>query len=111
MKFRCPAAAAVLKPPSGVNEDEDCLTLNVFRPKSHRDGKKIPVAVYIHGGAFNRGTCELIYISQFNRVFTMLNAFSCSSDAQHCIYGRVVRIAFLGHYIQLQVRLLVCIAL
>lgn len=38
--------------------DEDCMTLNVFRPKT--DGtKKVPVAVYIHGGAFNRGSARM----------------------------------------------------
>lgn len=34
---------------------EDCLFLNVFRPK--QDGK-YPVLVYIHGGGFNSGSSE-----------------------------------------------------
>ncbi|PSN69828.1 carboxylesterase [Corynespora cassiicola Philippines] len=40
---------------------EDCLTANVFRLPSTRnqeaqEQKLLPVAVYVHGGAFNRGT-------------------------------------------------------
>lgn len=36
---------------------EDCLTANVFRQARKDDsGKLLPVALYIHGGAFNRGT-------------------------------------------------------
>ncbi|KAF4982177.1 hypothetical protein FZEAL_2154 [Fusarium zealandicum] len=34
---------------------EDCLTANVFR-QSSGSHTKLPVAIYIHGGAFNRGT-------------------------------------------------------
>ncbi|OLN85436.1 Acetylcholinesterase 2 [Colletotrichum chlorophyti] len=39
---------------------EDCLTANVFRPQTssaqYESKTPLPVAVYIHGGAFNRGT-------------------------------------------------------
>lgn len=45
-----------LLPSFALPMDEDCMTLNVFRPKL-KDMKKVPVAVYIHGGAFNRGSC------------------------------------------------------
>ncbi|KAJ4397823.1 hypothetical protein N0V93_002060 [Gnomoniopsis smithogilvyi] len=39
---------------------EDCLTANVFRQaESVQEGKLLPVAVYIHGGAFNRGTASM----------------------------------------------------
>lgn len=40
---------------------EDCLTANVFRPARHLDASnsKLPVAIYIHGGAFNRGTANM----------------------------------------------------
>lgn len=35
---------------------EDCLTANVFRPiRKSGDTTLLPVLVYIHGGAFNRG--------------------------------------------------------
>lgn len=44
----------------GLVYNEDCLTANVFRQEgSTRDGKLLPVAVYIHGGAFNRGTATM----------------------------------------------------
>src|ERR1035438_1773504 len=36
-------------------QSEDCLHLNVFTP-GLRDGKKRPVLLYIHGGAYNNGT-------------------------------------------------------
>jgi para-nitrobenzyl esterase len=36
-------------------QSEDCLNLNVF-PPGLRDGKKRPVLVYFHGGAYNNGT-------------------------------------------------------
>lgn len=41
---------------------EDCLTANVFRQqgsKAEDKAKLLPVAVYIHGGAFNRGTASM----------------------------------------------------
>jgi acetylcholinesterase len=47
--------------PSGNIEDpevpdgEDCLNLNVFRPRVRDQTKKLPVLVYIHGGSFNYG--------------------------------------------------------
>ena len=34
---------------------EDCLFLNVFTPESAKDGDKLPVLVYIHGGGFTGG--------------------------------------------------------
>ncbi|RDW76514.1 Carboxylic ester hydrolase [Aspergillus mulundensis] len=47
-----------------LKQSEDCLTANVFRPSSpngtvdreHEANKALPVAIYIHGGAFNRGS-------------------------------------------------------
>ncbi|CAN8101223.1 unnamed protein product [Discula destructiva] len=39
---------------------EDCLTANVFRQAgSDSESKLLPVAIYIHGGAFNRGTASM----------------------------------------------------
>nr|KMM65098.1 carboxylesterase 1 [Coccidioides posadasii RMSCC 3488] len=49
---RCPAG------PLGWTADdwgEDCLNLNLFRPKDRPHNTKLPVAVYLHGGAFNGG--------------------------------------------------------
>lgn len=34
---------------------EDCLFLNVFAPDSAREGDKLPVLIYIHGGGFTGG--------------------------------------------------------
>ena len=34
---------------------EDCLFLNIFAPDTAREGSKLPVLVYIHGGGFTGG--------------------------------------------------------
>ncbi|KAK9468723.1 Carboxylesterase [Lipomyces arxii] len=39
---------------SGV-QSEDCLFLNVFRPKSSMKHEKLPVMVWVHGGSFYLG--------------------------------------------------------
>jgi acetylcholinesterase len=56
---RCPGKQ--LLPPGGGPDvwSEDCLTANVFRPTNMPAGKKVPVMVYVHGGAFNRGTAKM----------------------------------------------------
>ncbi|CAG7933115.1 unnamed protein product [Penicillium olsonii] len=40
-------------------QSEDCLTANIFRPADRKEEEKLPVAVYIHGGAFNRGSAAM----------------------------------------------------
>ena len=35
--------------------DEDCLFLNVFTPENAKNGDKLPVLIYIHGGGFTGG--------------------------------------------------------
>ena len=35
--------------------DDDCLFLNIFTPAEAREGQKLPVLVYIHGGGFTGG--------------------------------------------------------
>jgi len=35
--------------------DEDCLFLNIWTPADAREGNKLPVLVYIHGGGFTGG--------------------------------------------------------
>ncbi len=42
----------------GATASEDCLNLNVWTPQL-RDGKKRPVMVYFHGGAYNGGSVNL----------------------------------------------------
>ena len=34
---------------------EDCLFLNIFTPETAKEGDKLPVLVYIHGGSFTGG--------------------------------------------------------
>ena len=50
-----PAFAGYHLPPDEGIESEDCLRLNVWTP-GLRDGRKRPVMVYIHGGAYSNGT-------------------------------------------------------
>ncbi|KAI1098575.1 alpha/beta-hydrolase [Jackrogersella minutella] len=50
--FRAPAKLFVVRGPT-LEESEDCLTANVFRQTG--SAGSLPVAVYFHGGAFNRG--------------------------------------------------------
>lgn len=41
-------------------ESEDCLTVNIFRQEGSSGSKKLlPVALYMHGGAFNRGQAAM----------------------------------------------------
>ncbi|KAK9463843.1 Carboxylesterase [Lipomyces oligophaga] len=38
-----------------ANESEDCLYLNVFRPKQNSYESSLPVMVWVHGGSFTEG--------------------------------------------------------
>lgn len=40
-----------------VEQSEDCLTANIFQPIGHHNN--LPVAIYVHGGAFNRGSASM----------------------------------------------------
>ena len=52
----CPQPASKDIPLSDMSED--CLTLNVWSP-ARRAGAKLPVMVWIHGGAFETGSSRL----------------------------------------------------
>lgn len=41
--------------PLGTTPSEDCLTLNVWRPKARKSVRKLPVIVWIYGGGFVNG--------------------------------------------------------
>ncbi|CAJ2513126.1 Uu.00g012450.m01.CDS01 [Anthostomella pinea] len=60
---RAPAKQFVVRGPK-LETSEDCLTANVFRQTSPAEGngagsKLLPVAIYLHGGAFNRGNAAM----------------------------------------------------
>ncbi|PYH86843.1 carboxylesterase, partial [Aspergillus uvarum CBS 121591] len=55
---RCPGKQ-LLQIPGDSGSSEDCLTANVFRPQGVQGKGKLPVAVYVHGGAYNRGTASM----------------------------------------------------
>jgi hypothetical protein len=48
---RCPAGEE-----DNVPQGEDCLNVNIWRPKALALEKKLPVVIHLHGGAFNFGT-------------------------------------------------------
>jgi para-nitrobenzyl esterase len=63
LRWKPPVAAAswtgerdAAKPGAECQKEEDCLTLNVVRPAGAKPGAKLPVMVWIHGGAFAIGT-------------------------------------------------------
>ena len=63
LRWKPPAAAPVWpgerdasKAGPRCQDVEDCLTLNVVRPASAKPGQKLPVMVWIHGGAYVIGT-------------------------------------------------------
>ncbi|MFD4245929.1 carboxylesterase/lipase family protein [Streptomyces sp. NPDC058525] len=43
-----------LRDPAAVSED--CLYLDVYRPRSARPGARLPVLFWMHGGAYSQGT-------------------------------------------------------
>ena len=48
--------AGAFPPPASASED--CLYLNVFKPAAASAGARLPVLVYVHGGAFTQGSGE-----------------------------------------------------
>lgn len=59
---RAPAKQLLTIGPT-LEENEDCLTANIFRQARHGNPSELtnalPVAVYFHGGAFNRGNAAM----------------------------------------------------
>lgn len=49
----------LLTPRIKLHFSEDCLNANVFTPQSRHPGELLPVMVYIHGGAWNRGSSSM----------------------------------------------------
>ncbi|WP_296596204.1 carboxylesterase family protein [Phenylobacterium sp.] len=63
LRWRPPAAAPTWtgerdasKAGARCQDVEDCLTINVVRPAGAKPGQKLPVMVWIHGGAYVVGT-------------------------------------------------------
>lgn len=62
-----PSAYGCKPPTSSVADSlacsEDCLTANVFRQEASKSQQQqqgpLPVMIYVHGGAFNRGTASM----------------------------------------------------
>lgn len=56
--FAVPGKALLSGGPK-LEQSEDCLTANIFRPVSSIKAGNLPVAIYIHGGALNRGSAAM----------------------------------------------------
>lgn len=52
----CPQSAAVVVEGHTLPQSEDCLSLNVYTPASATPTSKLPVYVFIHGGALQNGS-------------------------------------------------------
>ncbi|GAO18513.1 uncharacterized protein UV8b_06623 [Ustilaginoidea virens] len=56
----CPQPLGPWEPPISLTNvtrvSEDCLNLNVARPAGTREGARLPVLVYLHGGSFWSGS-------------------------------------------------------
>ena len=55
---RAPATQLITIGPT-LEQSEDCLTVNIFRPARQSESDLLPVALYVHGGAFNRGNAAM----------------------------------------------------
>ncbi|HXQ12387.1 MAG TPA: carboxylesterase family protein [Caulobacteraceae bacterium] len=60
----------------GVTQSEDCLTINVFTPAHRARGAKLPVMVWIYGGAFIGGSANNYDGSKFARDGVVLVTFN-----------------------------------
>nr|ARM65392.1 putative antennal esterase CXE21 [Ectropis obliqua] len=54
----CPQAAFQWGEPMMINQQEDCLIASVYVPDTQEEN--LPVVVYVHGGAFQIGTGDMI---------------------------------------------------
>ncbi|KAL4986281.1 Alpha/Beta hydrolase protein [Aspergillus falconensis] len=50
---------ALLPGGPALEQSEDCLSVNIFRPSKSHMAEKLPVAIYVHGGAYNRGSAAM----------------------------------------------------
>jgi len=70
-------------PPSPISED--CLYLNIFKPKNVAENEKLPVFVWIHGGGFTSGSGTLPLYSGEN--FVKNNVIYVSINYRIGIFG------------------------
>lgn len=60
--YGCKSSTSRTDPPEC---SEDCLTANVFRQAAQTKQGLLPVMIYFHGGAFNRGTASMHNTASF----------------------------------------------
>ncbi|KAK0439353.1 Alpha/Beta hydrolase protein [Armillaria borealis] len=62
---------------------EDCLTLNVWKPRNANKGDALPVAVYIHGGGFSSNARPTFFI----RFMQKSDQNTSRLKVSHCMIG------------------------
>jgi carboxylesterase type B len=71
----------------GANPSEDCLQLNVFAPSNAMPGDKLPVTVYIPGGAFSNGYSTFPYAHGARNVVSRENAIIVTINYRLGVFG------------------------
>merc|ERR1711892_777775 len=62
-----------------IDEQEDCLTVNIFRPSDLSEDESLPILIYFHGGSHNCGTSHApiydgtILSSQYRQIVVAAN--------------------------------------
>ena len=73
---KCPQLPTLIWKDNGLEQNEDCLYLNIWAPESK--GEKVPVIFWIHGGAFasGEGSMDAYYGDSFAKNGLILVTFN-----------------------------------
>ncbi|KAF9224875.1 alpha/beta-hydrolase [Gyrodon lividus] len=93
-----------LEPSGVVDSSEDCLYLNVIRPAGVSAGTKLPVVVWIYGGAFEIGDAsayngtDIVSRSMSLKTPVVYVSFNYRMNAFGFLGGKEVQAAGLGNF-------------
>ncbi|KAI6212910.1 Carboxylic ester hydrolase [Aphelenchoides besseyi] len=71
----------------GLPADEDCLTLNIFRPHPTKRNEKKPVLVYVHGGGFAFGSSLMYNYNNLSSNFVSRDIIVITINYRLGVYG------------------------